>query len=47
MDGTDWFTTMLHAAGVEPPSDRVIDGVDQLDWHSGKTEASSREGHVY
>jgi arylsulfatase len=47
MHVTDWFTTILRAAGVEPPSDRVIDGVDQLDWLSGAADASSREGYVY
>ena len=47
MHVTDWFTTILHAADVEPPTDRVIDGIDQLDWLGGKTEASSREGYVY
>jgi arylsulfatase len=47
MHVTDWFTTMLQAAGVEPPSDRVIDGLDQLDWLGGKAEASAREGYVY
>jgi arylsulfatase len=47
MHVTDWFTTMLRAAGVEPPSDRVIDGVDQLDWLSGTADASSRDGYVY
>src|SRR6201999_1280093 len=30
MHVTDWFTTILHAAGVTKPSDREIDGVDQL-----------------
>jgi hypothetical protein len=27
----DWFTAILHAAGLAAPADRVIDGVDQLD----------------
>ena len=35
MHVTDWFTTILHAAGVNEPTDRVIDGVDQLDWLAG------------
>jgi arylsulfatase A-like enzyme len=44
---TDWFTTILHAAGVDEPTDRVIDGVDQLDWIAGKQESSAREGNVH
>lgn len=44
---TDWFTTILRATGVPVPSDRVIDGVDQLDWLTGRTSSSRREGYVY
>jgi arylsulfatase len=47
MHVTDWFTTILHAAGLSAPSDRVIDGVNQLDWLSGATEESAREGYIY
>jgi arylsulfatase A-like enzyme len=47
MHVTDWFTTLLHAAGVSEPDDRVIDGVDQLDWLTAKAESSQREGYVY
>jgi arylsulfatase len=47
MHVTDWFTTILRAAGIDPPSDRVIDGVDQLDWLTGEAGASAREGYVY
>jgi arylsulfatase len=47
MHVTDWFTTILHAAGVDEPADRVIDGVDQLDWFAGKQESSARDGYVY
>jgi arylsulfatase len=43
---TDWFTTSLRAAGVDPPSDRVIDGVGQLEWLGGEADASAREGYV-
>jgi arylsulfatase A-like enzyme len=43
MHVTDWFTTMLHAAGLEAPTDRVIDGVNQLDWLTDKTPASGRD----
>jgi arylsulfatase len=44
---TDWFTTIVHAAGLSTPGDRVIDGVDQLDWLTGKAPSSRREGYVY
>jgi arylsulfatase A-like enzyme len=47
MHVTDWFTTMLHAAGLQAPTDRVIDGVNQLDWLTGKTAASGRDGYIY
>jgi arylsulfatase len=47
MHVTDWFTTLLHAAGTPEPEDRVIDGIDQLDWLTGAAEHSRREGYVY
>jgi arylsulfatase A-like enzyme len=47
MHVTDWFTTLLHAAGADPPSDRVIDGIDQLDWLTGHRDTSEREGYLY
>jgi arylsulfatase len=47
MHVTDWFTTMLHAAGLEAPTDRVIDGVNQLDWLTGKTATSGRDAYIY
>src|SRR6476661_7606799 len=47
MHVTDWFTTILHAAGLREPTDRVIDGVDQLDWLTGQANASQREGYIY
>ena len=43
----DWFTTLLRAAGTTPPADRVIDGVDQLDWLCGDAASSSREGYIF
>jgi arylsulfatase len=42
MHVTDWFTTLLHAAGVSPPTDHVIDGLDQLDWLTGRQDTSAR-----
>jgi arylsulfatase len=47
MHVTDWFTTILRAAGIDAPGDRVIDGLDQLDWLTGKAEDSKREGYIY
>jgi arylsulfatase len=47
MHVVDWFTTILTAAGLTAPSDRVIDGVDQLGWLTGQTGHSQREGYLY
>ena len=47
MHVTDWFTTILRAAGVNAPGDRAIDGVDQLDWLAGDSKTSAREGYLY
>jgi arylsulfatase len=44
MHVTDWFTTILHAAGLSEPNDRVIDGVNQVAWLTGEAESSAREG---
>ncbi len=40
----DLYTTLAHVGGAKVPSDRPIDGVDQLDFFLGKQEASNREG---
>jgi len=47
MHVTDWFTTLLHAAGLTEPGDRVIDGVNQLDWLTDTQDASACEGYIY
>jgi arylsulfatase len=47
MHVTDWFTTLLHAAGLSEPDDRVIDGVNQFPWLIGEQKTSAREGYVY
>lgn len=47
MHVTDWFTTLLRAAGLDPPDDRVIDGRDQLAWLTGESPTSAREGYLY
>jgi arylsulfatase len=44
---TDWFPTLLTAAGLGVPSDRVIDGINQLDWLTGQAPSSQREGYLY
>jgi arylsulfatase len=38
---------ILHATGLNAPTDRVIDGVDQLDWLAGAVDASARDGYIY
>jgi arylsulfatase len=47
MHVTDWFTTLIAAAGARPPQDRVIDGVNQLEWLTGAADESAREGYLY
>jgi arylsulfatase len=41
----DLFPTLARIAGGKVPTDRPIDGVDQLDFLTGRQETSSRE-HV-
>jgi arylsulfatase A-like enzyme len=41
----DFFPTFARVAGGKVPTDRPIDGVDQLDFFSGRQEKSNRE-HV-
>jgi arylsulfatase A-like enzyme len=43
----DMFSTLLSLAGLSIPDDRVIDGVDQSDWLTGKQEHSNREGFLF
>src|ERR1700748_1123693 len=47
MHVTDWFTTILQPAGLKAPDDRIIDGLDQLDWLTGDAESSQRDGYIY
>lgn len=42
----DLFPTLARVAGGKVPADRAIDGVDQLDFFTGKQEKSNREGLV-
>jgi arylsulfatase A-like enzyme len=44
---TDWFATILAAAGVAVPDDREIDGINQLEWLTGAAKESLREGYPY
>ncbi len=41
---TDLMPTLARAAGASPPADRVIDGVDQLDFLTGTADHSARDG---
>jgi hypothetical protein len=47
MHVTDWFTTIVQTAGAEKPADRVIDGIDQTDWLTGRQPHSNRNGFPY
>jgi arylsulfatase len=44
MHMTDLLPTLAHAAGASVPTDRVIDGVDQYEFLTGRTDHSAREG---
>jgi arylsulfatase len=41
---TDLLPTFSGVAGYRVPTDRIIDGVDQLAFFTGKTDTSAREG---
>ncbi len=43
----DLFTTLINAGGGVVPTDRPIDGVNQLEWWDGRNEKSTREGFVF
>jgi arylsulfatase A-like enzyme len=40
----DLYTTLARVGGAQIPTDRPIDGVDQLDFFRGKQASSNREG---
>ncbi len=42
----DLFPTFANIAGGKVPDDRIIDGVDQSDFLSGKQDKSNREGLI-
>ena len=41
---TDLYPTIARIAGARIPSDRLIDGLDQVDFLTGRTAQSAREG---
>lgn len=43
----DLFPTLGKIAGCEVPEDRIIDGIDQYDFFTGKQEKSNREGFIF
>ena len=43
----DLFPSLAAVAGAAVPTDRPIDGINQLPFLTGKTEKSAREGFVY
>lgn len=44
---TDLFPTLAQLVGAELPSDRPLDGIDQLDLLLGRTSTSAREGFLF
>src|SRR3954451_16842348 len=40
----DMFPTLARVGGAKVPTDRAIDGIDQLDFLLGSQEGSNREG---
>jgi arylsulfatase len=42
----DLLPTLGRVAGYKAPSDRIIDGVDQLDFFLGRQDKSNREGFI-
>lgn len=43
----DIYPTIARIVGADMPSDRIIDGVDQLDFFIGKQTTSNRDGFVF
>jgi len=42
----DLYPTLARVGGTEPPQDRLIDGVDQTDFMTGRQEKSNRESFI-
>jgi arylsulfatase len=47
MHCTDWFTTLATVANIPVPDDRIIDGIDQSAFLSGKQKESDRQGFLF
>jgi arylsulfatase len=45
--GTDIFPTLARAVGATMPTDRAIDGIDQLAFFEAKQENSNRDSFIY
>lgn len=43
---TDLYPTLAKIAGAKVPADRTIDGLDQMDFLTGKSEQSARDGFI-
>jgi arylsulfatase A-like enzyme len=43
----DLYATLARVAGLSVPTDRAIDGIDQLDFFTGEKSASNREGFLF
>ncbi len=44
---TDFYATLARIAGATVPADRPVDGLDQLDFLTGKSAKSPREGFLF
>lgn len=44
---TDLYTTLARVAGAAVPDDRPVDGLDQLDFFTGRRAESAREGFLF
>ena len=47
MHVTDLYSTIASAGGAQLPTDRVIDGINQLSWWTGPSDESAREGFLF
>lgn len=44
---TDFYATLARIAGATVPADRPVDGLDQLDFLTGRSARSAREGFLF
>ena len=47
MHVTDLYSTIASAGGAQLPTDRQIDGINQLAWWTGPSDQSAREGFLF